>query len=457
MRPQKLNPFFTGVTRLKGIGAKVEKTLAKLVRPGTDDTSLIVRYIDILLHLPTGLIDRRKRPTINNLPMEGIVTVEVTIGAHKIPPRHNKRVPYRVECFDDTGTLSLVFFHVHGDYLQRQLPVGEKRFISGAIEWYSGMPQMVHPDHMLTAAAFEKMPLLEPVYPLTAGLSGKVLSRAITQALDEIPDLEEWQETAWINKQKWPAFNAALRAVHIPADDEALDLQSPVRQRLAYDELLANQLALGLVRRHMKASNGRAIKGNGDLRQQVINTLPFSLTVSQKQSLEEILHDMASNDRMLRLLQGDVGSGKTIVAVIALLACVESNAQGALMVPTEILSRQHYKSLTELCEPAGVSVELLTGRDKGKKRQEKLDRLINGDIDILIGTHALFQSDVIFKDLALVIIDEQHRFGVHQRLALQSKATLAPDVLVMTATPIPRTLTLTMYGDMDVSRLTDKP
>jgi len=457
MRPAELNPFFAGVTRLKGIGSKVEKTLAKLVRPGIDEASVNVRMIDILLHLPTGIIDRRQRPTIDHLPETGIVTVEVSIGQHKVPPRHNKKVPYRVECFDDTGNLSLVFFHVHGDYLQRLLPVGEKRFVSGAIEWYSGMPQMVHPDHMLSAAEFAKMPLLEPVYPLTAGLSGKVLSRAIRQALDEVPTLTEWQDESWLKKQKWPGFNEALKAAHVPESGEVLEPLSPVRQRLAYDELLANQLALGLVRRHMKSSSGRSIRGSGYLREKVINALPYSLTNSQKLCLDEILHDMAGSERMLRLLQGDVGAGKTIVALIALLTAVESNLQGAFMVPTEILARQHIKSLSELCQMTGAKIELLTGRDKGKKREEKLARLAAGEIDILIGTHALFQRDVVFKDLALVIIDEQHRFGVHQRLALQSKAHIAPDVLVMTATPIPRTLSLTLYGDMDVSRLSDKP
>jgi len=461
MRPEILNPFFAGVTKLKGIGDKVEKTLAKLVRPGLDDTNVNVRLIDILLHLPAGVIDRRERPKISDLsdqgPDQGIVTVEVTIGRHNPPPRHNKRVPYRVDCFDDTGNLSLVFFHVHGDYLQRILPVGETRFLSGSIEFYSGQPQMVHPDHMLTGDEFAKMPLLEPVYPLTAGLSGKVLSRAIRQVLEEIPALDEWQDSAWVAKQKWLTFNEALRAVHIPDEGDVLDPQSAVRQRLAFDELLANQLALGLVRRHMKAASGRSIKGGGTLRQQVVEALPYSLTPSQQRSMDEILCDMASVERMLRLLQGDVGAGKTIVGLVALLACVESQAQGALMVPTEILARQHMKTLTEMCKNTGITIVLLTGRDKGKGRKEKLAALASGEVDILIGTHALFQSDVVFKDLALAVIDEQHRFGVHQRLALQSKADVAPDVLVMTATPIPRTLTLTLYGDMDVSRLTDKP
>ena len=460
MRPTILNPFFAGVTRLKGIGSKVEKTLGKLLRPGFDETNatnIDVRLVDILLHLPSGIIDRRQRPTVDHLPLDGIVTIEITIGQHKVPPRHNKRVPYRVECFDDTGTLSLVFFHVHGDYLQRLLPVGEKRFISGSIEWYSGVPQMVHPDHMLSATEFAKMPLLEPVYPLTAGLSGKVLSKAIRQALDEIPDLAEWQDEAWLKQQKWPAFNTALRDAHIPQDGGELEPDNPVRQRLAFDELLANQLALGLVRRNMKSSSGRSIGGNGVLRKTVIDALPYNLTKSQEQCLDEILYDMSSKERMLRLLQGDVGAGKTIVALIALLTAIESGCQGAFMVPTEILARQHMNSLTQLCEHTEVKIELLTGRDKGKKREEKLARLAGGEIDILIGTHALFQRDVVFDNLALVIIDEQHRFGVHQRLALQSKASISPDVLVMTATPIPRTLTLTLYGDMDVSRLVDKP
>jgi len=457
MRPSSLTTLFSSVTNLKGIGSKVEKLLLKLVRPGARENETSVRVIDLLLHLPSGVIDRRERPTIDQLPQEGIVTIEVTVGKHSVPPRHNKRVPYRIDCFDDTGTIGLVFFHIRGDYLQRLLPVGEKRFLSGRIEWYSGMPQMVHPDHILTAAEFAKMPLLEPVYPLTAGVSGKILGKAIQQALEDFPKLPEWQDASWIAKQKFPRFVDALKRAHTPQDGDDLEPHSPLRERLAYDELLANQLALGLVRRNMKSENGRMIDGDGRLRKQILENLPYNLTKSQELSIKEILRDMASNDRMLRLLQGDVGAGKTIVAVMALLAGVEIGAQGALMVPTEILARQHFATIGAMCAEIGVKVELLTGRDKGKAREEKLSRLIQGDIDILVGTHALFQNDVQFKDLALVVIDEQHRFGVHQRLALQSKAEIAPDVLVMTATPIPRTLTLTLYGDMEVSRLTEKP
>lgn len=457
MRPEILNSYFSSVTRLKGIGDKVEKLLHKLLRPGVDNPLAPVALVNLLLHLPAGIIDRRNRPTIANLPREGIVTVEVTVGQHKRPPPHNKRVPYRVDCFDDTGTLSLVFFHVHGDYLQRVLPVGEKRFISGRIEWYSGLPQIVHPDHMVSPEGFKKLPLVEPVYPLTAGLSGKVLARAITQALELVDELPEWQDQNWREKNRFCGFNAALKALHNPENDRVILPDSLPRQRLAYDELLANQLALGLVRRSMKQARGRSIKSAGKLRDKVFAKLPFSLTASQSQSINEISRDMASNDRMLRLLQGDVGAGKTVVALAALLDCVESGSQAAFMVPTEILARQHLATLRKLCKETGVKIEILTGRDKGNMRAEKIRALNEGETDLLIGTHALFQSDVAFRDLALVVIDEQHRFGVHQRLALQSKSTRAPDVLVMTATPIPRTLTLTLYGDMDVSRLTDKP
>ncbi len=453
MRPQLLNPLFTSVTSLKGIGGKLEKILARLLRPSVLEQSADVRIIDLLLHLPSAIIDRRNRPTITALPHDGVVTVEVIIGRHKKPPPHNKRVPYRVECFDDSGSLSCVFFHVHGNYVERLMPPGETRFISGRVEWYNGLPQIVHPDHVLTRDEFDKMPLLEPVYPLTAGLSGKVLAKSMQSALAMIPDLPEWQN----RRDDWPDFTTALRQLHQPQTSESLEPLFPARARLAYDELLSNQLALGLVRRHMKASTGRAINGTGELRAKILGALPFELTGSQKTAIAEILQDMASTERMLRLLQGDVGAGKTIVAMMMMLTAVEAGAQAAIMAPTEILARQHFASMHQMCDNIGVSVALLTGRDKGKSREALLQSLRDGETDILVGTHALFQSDVEFKDLAAVVIDEQHRFGVHQRLALQSKAMDAPDVLVMTATPIPRTLTLTHYGDMDVSRLTEKP
>ncbi len=460
MRPEILNRYFASASALKGIGAKVEKTLAGLVRAQRFDrqaADLPARLCDLLFHLPVGVIDRRNRPKINDLPQSGIVTIEAEIGRHKPAPRHNRRVPYRVDVFDESGSLPLVFFHSHGPYLERLLPEGETRFISGKIEWYGGSPQIVHPDHVLTRAQFDEMPLLEPVYPLTAGVSGKILGKAIRQVMAEVPQLPEWQDRHWLKARDLPSFDAALAMLHCPDAVNVLEPDHPARQRLAYDELLANQLALSLVRRHMKRASGRSLKGTGDKREQVLKALPFSLTPSQLQSVSEILGDMASPNRMLRLLQGDVGSGKTIVGLLAMIAAAEAGAQSALMVPTDILARQHIATIESLALAAGLRAAILTGREKGLQRQQILADLESGELDILIGTHALFQEGVEFADLGLVIIDEQHRFGVHQRLALQSKSGRASDLLVMTATPIPRTLALTAYGDMDVSRLTDKP
>jgi ATP-dependent DNA helicase RecG len=454
MRPSVLNPLFASATSIKGIGDKLTKILGKLLR-GSE--SLEPRVVDLLFHLPTGVVDRRQRPRIADLPQAGIVTVEVVVGKHVPPPRNNKRIPYRVFTSDGTGTLQLVFFHAHADYLAKMLPPSETRFISGTIGWYDGEPQINHPDHILTADEFLRMPLIEPVYPLTAGLSPKILGRAVRTALERLPVLPEWQDGAWLTHNAWPGFQAALKAQHQPQLTEAITIGSPARLRLAYDELLANQLAITLVRSHMKRAAGHSYVGNGELQARIVGALPYKLTGAQVQALAEILADMKQPRRMLRLLQGDVGSGKTIVALLALANVVECGAQGAFMVPTEILARQHFMSLAPLCEAAGLRHAVLTGREKGKQRDEILQRLAVGEIDILIGTHALFQEGVGFQHLGLAVIDEQHRFGVHQRLALQAKAGGATDLLVMTATPIPRTLALTAYGDMDVSRLTEKP
>ena len=454
MRPSVLNPLFASASGIKGIGQKLDKVLAKFLR---GDATASPRIVDLLFHLPTGIVDRRFRPRIADLPQKGIVTIEVKVGRHKPPPSFNKKLPYRVEVSDQTGTLTLVFFHAFADHLKRSLPEGETRFISGEISWYGEEPQIAHPDHILTAEEFSHMPLIEPVYPLTAGLSPKILGRAIRTALERLPELAEWQDAAWKQKRGWPDFATVLKSLHNPQITETPSVNSPSHKRLAYDELLANQLALSLVRGHMKRVSGRSFVGSGQRQAKIIAALPYKLTGAQVFANAEIRGDMAATSRMLRLLQGDVGSGKTIVALLALATVVECSAQGAFMVPTEILARQHIMSLTPLCEAAGISITVLTGREKGKQRDEILVRLAEGGIDILIGTHALFQEEVEFKNLGLVVIDEQHRFGVHQRLALQAKAGSATDLLVMTATPIPRTLALTVYGDMDVSKLTEKP
>ncbi len=437
--------MFKPVTALPGLGPRLGKLVEKLAGG---------HVVDLLWHLPCGVIDRRFSPKIAQAPNGRIATLTVRIDSHVAPvnPRH----PYRVRCTDDTGVLELVYFHVKGDWLARQMPIGSTMVVSGKVEWFNDTPQISHPDAVVPLEARDEIDMVEPVYPMTAGLPAKTLRKAVRAALAELPALPEWQDAAWLERRRWPGWADALTRAHNPEDEADLATTTAARCRLAYDELLANQLALMLVRASQRRLTGRATQGDGTLRRKALAALPFALTGSQATALEEIYADMASDSRMLRLLQGDVGSGKTVVALLAMLNAVETGAQAALMAPTEILARQHAESLAPLCKAAGVEIGLLTGRDKGKARQAVLDRLASGELSLLVGTHALFQEDVAFHDLALAVIDEQHRFGVHQRLQLSAKGR-ATDVLVMTATPIPRTLTLTAYGDMDVSRLLEKP
>jgi ATP-dependent DNA helicase RecG len=452
MRPEILNPLFASVRSLSGIGSKLAGLLQKLL--GTADEA---RVVDLLWHLPSGCIDRRFRPAIADAPEGAIVTLDIVVGRHQPSPRHNRRVPYRIRCHDHSGEISLVFFHAHADYLQKMLPEGERRFVSGRIEHYSGTAQMPHPDLILTPEEFEATAPVEPVYPLTAGLAAKTLRKAVQGAVETCPAMPEWQDRAWLARHPWSDFRTAIRTAHAPEDAADLEPASPARMRLAYDELLANQLALALMRARLRKATGQSIAAAGRAIQAIRAALPFSLTPSQEAATAEIIDDMARPERMLRLLQGDVGSGKTVVALLAAATAVEAGFQAAFMAPTEILARQHLATIEPLCTAAGLTVALLTGREKGKARDAILADVASGRIDILVGTHALFQEAVAFANLGVAVIDEQHRFGVHQRLALQAKGKGGVDVLVMTATPIPRTLTLTRYGDMDVSRLTDKP
>ena len=456
MRPHILTPLFADLKDLQGIGPRLQKLLKRLLAPHARQGE--AKIVDLLFHFPVSLIDRRARPKIAQAVPGQIATMAVEVVEHRPPPRGQRRVPYRVVCSDDTGSIELVFFHAKADYLEKQLPVGGTRIISGRVEEYGGRLQMPHPDHILSEAELATLPLLEPVYPLTAGLSAKVARKAAVQAVERLPDLPEWQDPAWLAQQHWASFRDSVRAAHAPQSEEDLLPSSPAHRRLAFDELLANQLALALVRRRLRKAAGRVLKGDGAVRRKILRNLPFELTRSQSHVMDEIEADMAEPARMLRLLQGDVGSGKTVVALLTMAIAIEAGAQAALMAPTELLARQHLNTLLEIAGPAGIRVALLTGREKGKTRSETLDALAQGDIDILIGTHALFQEGVDFKDLAVAVIDEQHRFGVHQRLALQAKSAAAGiDVLVMTATPIPRTLLLTHYGDMEVSKLLEKP
>ncbi len=443
LRPEVLFPLFAPVTALPGIGPRLGKLFEKLTGPAV---------VDLLWHLPTALVDRRYRPKVHEAEAGRIATIRLRVDQH-LPGRGNR--PYRVRCHDETGFLHLVFFHVKGDYLERLLPVGATRVVSGRVEHFNNEVQIAHPDHVLAPEEAEHL-TVEPVYGLTAGLSPRIVQKAIAAALDRAPGLPEWADPALLRREGWTGWREALRRAHAPESEADLAPATPFRRRLAYDELLANQLAIAMVRAHTRRLPGRRLAGDGSLRRSVEAALPFRLTPAQNQALAEIFADMAAPHRMLRLLQGDVGSGKTVVALMAMLAAIECGAQAALMAPTEILCRQHLATIEALAAAAGIGIVLLTGREKGRARQAILERIASGEAQIVVGTHALFQDEVAFRDLALAIIDEQHRFGVEQRVALAAKGG-AVDMLVMTATPIPRTLLMTAYGDLDASFLREKP
>ena len=445
MRPEILFPLFAETRSLPGVGPRIGKAVERLAGP---------RLVDLLWHLPNGVVDRRFSPSIASAPDGAIVTIAVEIDRHVLPA--SRRVPYRVVCHDATGALDLVFFNAKPPYLESVLPAGETRVVSGRVERYRDRLQMTHPDHIGRPGELDSLKRVEPVYPLTAGLTAKPLAKMVAEAVGRAPDLPEWNDPAWMAQRSWPGWREAVWLAHAPEDAAALDPADPARERLAYDELLANQLALALVRRRRRARPGRRIAGDGVLRRRARESFGFALTGAQDAAAAEIAADMAAPECMIRLLQGDVGSGKTVVAYLAMLAAVESGAQAALMAPTEVLARQHFATVEPLARRIGVPVSLLTGRERGGSRERVLAGLAGGATAIAIGTHALQQDPVAFADLALAVIDEQHRFGVDQRIALADKGR-AVDMLVMTATPIPRTLTMTAYGDIDVSRLHEKP
>jgi ATP-dependent DNA helicase RecG len=452
MRPALLNPLFAPVRALKGVGPKTGKLFDRLLDSGTKEA----RVCDLLFHLPHSVIDRREQPKIREAEPDKIVMLEVTVAEHRPPPTRHSRAPYRVLVEDETGDVLLVFFLANREWIERSLPIGEKRWISGKIELWEGAKQIVHPDRIVDAAGLARLPKVEPVYGLTEGLYQRNVQRALEASLEKLPAFPEWLDTAFARQRNLPGFTAALNTLHRPRSPDDILPESPARVRLAYDELLASQLALVMVRAHMRETRGRASLGDGSIARKIEKQLPFSLTNSQQQAIAEIKADLSADKQMLRLVQGDVGSGKTLVALLSMAHVVEAGRQASLMAPTEILARQHYERLLPLCEAAGLRIALLTGRDRAAQRSKVLDELARGEIDIAIGTHALFQESVVFRDLALAVVDEQHRFGVHQRLALGEKGE-AVDILVMTATPIPRTLVLTYFGDMDVSTLREKP
>ena len=450
MRPASLNPLFTAASTLKGVGAKIAPLLDRLV--GRE-----ARTVDLVFHLPTGVIDRRSRPKIGQAQWDSVVTLEVRVVNHQPPGQSRSgKAPFKVLVEDETGDVTLIFFHNSPAWIAKSLPVGATRWVSGRLDLWDGHLQMVHPDRVMTAEEFETMPAVEPVYRLTEGLFPRVLARIVVDALTRVPVLPEWLDENRVILRGWPTFDVALTRLHQPQTPADAEPTSPAHQRLAYDELLASQLALASVRGRLRQGDGRRTIGTGSITAKLEAALPFRLTGGQVQALVEIRADLAAPERMLRLLQGDVGSGKTVVALLAMATTIEAGRQAALMVPTEILARQHFERLSDLAARAGLRTALITGRDKPKEREAKLAALAAGEFDFVVGTHALFTDPIAFRDLGLVVVDEQHRFGVAQRLALAEKGTAA-DMLVMTATPIPRTLVMTVFGDMDVSFLREKP
>ncbi|MFC5565169.1 ATP-dependent DNA helicase RecG [Rubellimicrobium aerolatum] len=444
-RPELLWPLFGSLTRIKGIGPKTARALEQA---GLD------RPRELLFALPQGGVDRRLRASIQEVPLPATLTVAVRVDRHR-PPAAKGR-PHVVTVSDAQTSFQIIFFHAPADWPARALPLGSRRVVSGKVELFDGLGRMAHPDHILPEDEADQIPVFEPVYPLMGGVTQKTMGKAARAALALAPELPEWIDPGLLARESFPSWREALARAHAPDDAIALSPDDPARKRLAYDELLAHQITLALARATARRARGRETRGDGRLRERVLRALPYTPTGAQLRAVAEIEADLAAPRRMNRLLQGDVGAGKTLVALLALLVAVEAGGQGALMAPTGILAQQHLEGLRPLAEAAGVTVELLTGRDKGAERAAKLAALAEGRIDILVGTHALFQKDVTFRDLRLAVVDEQHRFGVAQRMELGAKGETA-DVLVMTATPIPRSLALAQYGDMDLSALDEKP
>ena len=448
MRPKILFPLFSDISNLTGVGEKTRKLFKRLCGE---------KVINILYHLPSEVVDRRYMPDITEMQEEQVVTCIVKIEEHILPARPNdKSSPYKVRCYNKTGFLTLVFFNAYPKFLKKLLPVGKDKVVSGKVDKYAGSVQITHPDYIGSLNELEKIKKLDTVYPMTAGIGRKTLSKVIADALKKVTPLPEWIDIDHLKDNKWDGWANSIIKLHKPIEPTDICNESIYKKRLAYDELLANQLALALVRKYVNNTSGVSISGDGRLRKRLLDLLPFELTKGQEDVIAEINCDQESNVRMMRLLQGDVGSGKTVVALMAALNAVEVGKQVAIMAPTEILAVQHFNWVSEITSGLSCSVELLIGKTKAKERQNILNDLKDNKIDIIIGTHALVQDGVEFNDLALIVIDEQHRFGVEQRSTLANKGVNV-DVLLMTATPIPRTLTMTLYGDMECSRLTDKP
>ena len=445
MRPEKINSIYLPISNLQGIGPKIESLFNKMG---------IFRILHFLWHIPYNVIKRQKHSNILDAQISSLVTLKIRILEHK--PSKFRRQPYRINCLSGENPIDIVYFNARHPVMRSTLPIGKEKYVSGKLEYYRNTFQITHPTHVVDANELNQLKENEPVYSLTSGLSHRIVLKYLDKILNSLPIFDEWIEESIIKKYSFYSWNLSIRAIHNPENTEDFVNNNIYRRRLAFDEMLAHQLAIGIIRNVNKKSKGLNFIKESDMANNLIKKLPFILTNSQLNVWSKIKEDLASKNQMVRLLQGDVGSGKTIVSLLAMLQAIESGYQTAMMVPTSILANQHYNNISKLLIDFPINILLLTGKDKGKNRIEKNLQIKNGEVQIIIGTHALIQDDVSFKSIGLVIVDEQHRFGVYQRMAFTYKG-IKPSILVMSATPIPRTLTLAAYGDMDESRITEKP
>ena len=436
MRPKILYSLFSNIISIKGIGPKYAKLIERLCG----------KYlVDLIFHKPAAYIDRRNNPKICDLKNDTIATLIVKIDSHT--PAFNKRMPYRITCSDESGQISIVYFNMRGPYIKKILPIGSKRVISGKIETYKDSFQMTHPHHIADIKEFDKIKSIECIYPLTAGLTSRSIQKAINSSLEITDELPEWIPESVLKNNKWISWSKSVRKLHNP-DKIYENHSSPHLERLVFDELLSHQLTIRLIKNKINKIKGNKLEQKGILTEKLKTLLDFKLTNDQIKSIDEISDDLNSENKMLRLLQGDVGSGKTIVALFSILQSIENSKRSVLMAPTELLAEQHFNTINMYANELGLSCSLITSSTRKNH---------NFDSDILIGTHALFQESVEFVDIGIVVIDEQHKFGVHQRILLSEKVGNECDILLMTATPIPRTLELASYGDMDISKIHEKP
>ena len=436
MRPKILYKLFSNLETIKGIGPKNAKLIERLCG----------KYLlDLILHRPIAYIDRRNSPKIKDLSNNSIVTIILKVDGHT--PSFNKRMPYKITCSDETGQLNIVYFNLRGPYLKKMFPIGSKKVVSGKVEEFNGIFQMTHPQHIADESNLDSVKKIECVYPLTAGISSKIIQKSINSSLAIIDDLPEWIPNDYLQKNNWTSWKKSIYEMHNPNELKE-DKEDIYLNRLVFDELLSQQLTVRLIKNKISKLKGNTIKPNGSLLEQLKSHLSFELTDDQNQAIKEISKDQSSPNKMLRLIQGDVGSGKTIVALHSMIQCAENSKKSILMAPTEILAEQHYNTIKLFAEKLKLSCALITASNKKNHNYES---------DILIGTHALFQDKVSIDNIGLIVIDEQHRFGVHQRILLNEKAGNECDILLMTATPIPRTLELASYGDMDITKIVQKP